>query len=93
MLHQFWRKEIHEQLFLFHPCLSLSLPLGKSNKEVLDILSSGLRLACPPRCPQNIYRIMLDCWAAEPSQRPSFHALQSQLDSIYAKIYSKTVEV
>ncbi|XP_017281727.1 tyrosine-protein kinase SRK3-like isoform X1 [Kryptolebias marmoratus] len=66
---------------------------GKSNKEVLDILLSGFRLPCPTRCPQNIYRIMLDCWAAEPSKRPSFHALQSQLDAIYAKIYSKTVEV
>uniref|UniRef100_A0A3B4HCQ8 Src-related kinase lacking C-terminal regulatory tyrosine and N-terminal myristylation sites n=1 Tax=Pundamilia nyererei TaxID=303518 RepID=A0A3B4HCQ8_9CICH len=45
------------------------------------------------RCPSNIYRIMIDCWAIEPSKRPSFHALHSQLDSIYAKIYFKTVEV
>ncbi|XP_049920220.1 tyrosine-protein kinase Srms [Epinephelus moara] len=66
---------------------------GKSNKEVLDLLSSGFRLPCPTRCPQNIYRIMMDCWAAEPSKRPSFHALHSQLDSIYARIYFKTIEV
>uniref|UniRef100_A0A672HRT8 Tyrosine-protein kinase n=1 Tax=Salarias fasciatus TaxID=181472 RepID=A0A672HRT8_SALFA len=66
---------------------------GKSNKEVLDLLSSGFRLPCPTRCPPNIYRIMLDCWAAEPSQRPSFHALHSQLDAIYARIYFKTIEV
>uniref|UniRef100_A0A8C6S9B7 Protein kinase domain-containing protein n=1 Tax=Neogobius melanostomus TaxID=47308 RepID=A0A8C6S9B7_9GOBI len=66
---------------------------GKSNKEVLDLLSSGYRLSCPTRCPPNIYRIMMDCWAFEPSKRPSFHALHSQLDSIYAKIYFKTVEV
>ncbi|KAJ0036194.1 hypothetical protein NQD34_004871 [Periophthalmus magnuspinnatus] len=66
---------------------------GKSNKEVLDMLSSGYRLSCPTRCPPNIYRIMLDCWAFEPSKRPSFHALHSQLDSIYAKIYFKTIEV
>uniref|UniRef100_A0A3P8U667 non-specific protein-tyrosine kinase n=1 Tax=Amphiprion percula TaxID=161767 RepID=A0A3P8U667_AMPPE len=58
---------------------------GKSNKEVLDLLSSGFRLPCPTRCPQNIYRIMMDCWAAEPSKRPSFHALHSQLDSIYRR--------
>uniref|UniRef100_G3P7M8 non-specific protein-tyrosine kinase n=1 Tax=Gasterosteus aculeatus aculeatus TaxID=481459 RepID=G3P7M8_GASAC len=50
---------------------------GKNNKEVLDLLSSGFRLPCPTRCPQNIYRIMMDCWAAEPSKRPSFHALHT----------------
>uniref|UniRef100_A0A8C7X858 non-specific protein-tyrosine kinase n=1 Tax=Oryzias sinensis TaxID=183150 RepID=A0A8C7X858_9TELE len=63
------------------------------NKEVMTILTSGYRLACPTRCPENIYKIMMDCWAAEPSKRPSFHALHSQLDAIYAKIYFKTVEV
>ncbi|KAM4571352.1 tyrosine-protein kinase Srms [Fundulus diaphanus] len=66
---------------------------GKTNKEVMDILTSGYRLPSPNRCPQNIYRIMLDCWHSEPSKRPSFHALQSQLDSIYERIYYKTVEV
>ncbi|XP_061638826.1 tyrosine-protein kinase Srms [Phyllopteryx taeniolatus] len=66
---------------------------GKNNKQVLDLLSSGARLACPSRCPHNIYRIMMDCWAPEPSKRPSFHALHSQLDSIYARIYFKTIEV
>ncbi|XP_061552144.1 tyrosine-protein kinase Srms isoform X3 [Phycodurus eques] len=66
---------------------------GKNNKQVLDLLSSGARLACPSRCPRNIYRIMMDCWAPEPSKRPSFHALHSQLDSIYARIYFKTIEV
>lgn len=74
-------------------CFYIPLLSGKSNKEVLDLLSSGFRLPCPTRCPQNIYRIMMDCWAAEPSKRPSFHALHSQLDSIYARIYFKTIEV
>uniref|UniRef100_A0A8C7XA13 Src-related kinase lacking C-terminal regulatory tyrosine and N-terminal myristylation sites n=1 Tax=Oryzias sinensis TaxID=183150 RepID=A0A8C7XA13_9TELE len=52
------------------------------NKEVMTILTSGYRLACPTRCPENIYKIMMDCWAAEPSKRPSFHALHSQLDDM-----------
>ncbi|CAF88760.1 unnamed protein product, partial [Tetraodon nigroviridis] len=60
------------------------LSAGKNNKEVLDLLASGFRLPCPTRCPQNIYRMMMGCWAAEPSKRPSFHALHSQLDAIYA---------
>uniref|UniRef100_A0A146YRK3 Tyrosine-protein kinase n=1 Tax=Fundulus heteroclitus TaxID=8078 RepID=A0A146YRK3_FUNHE len=66
---------------------------GKNNKEVMDILTSGYRLPSPNRCPQNIYRIMSDCWHSDPSKRPSFHSLQSQLDSIYERIYYKTVEV
>lgn len=70
-----------------------SLSAGKSNKEVLELLSSGFRLPCPTRCPQNIYRMMVGCWAPEPSKRPSFHALHSQLDAIYARIYFKTIEV
>ncbi|KAM6925456.1 tyrosine-protein kinase Srms-like [Xenentodon cancila] len=65
---------------------------GKSNKEVLDILSSGFRLPCPSRCPHDIYDIMMNCWAAEPSKRPSFHALHTQLDALYARIYFKTIE-
>ncbi|TSM04907.1 Protein-tyrosine kinase 6 [Bagarius yarrelli] len=66
---------------------------GKTNKEVLEILASGYRLPCPGRCPPNIYRMMLDCWAAESSKRPSFHALHSQLDNIYSRIYYKTIEL
>ncbi|XP_041701920.1 tyrosine-protein kinase SRK3 [Coregonus clupeaformis] len=66
---------------------------GKSNTEVLELLSTGYRLPCPSRCPPNIYRIMLECWNPEASKRPSFHALHSQLDTIYARIYFKTIEV
>ncbi|KAJ8016344.1 hypothetical protein DPEC_G00006240 [Dallia pectoralis] len=66
---------------------------GKSNKEVLELLTSGFRLPCPSKCPPNIHRIMMNCWNHDPSLRPSFHALHTQLDGIYARIYFKTVEV
>ncbi|KAI1892837.1 hypothetical protein AGOR_G00137640 [Albula goreensis] len=66
---------------------------GKSNKEVLEILTSGYRLPCPSRCPPNIYHIMMECWHTDSAKRPSFHALHNQLDNIYAKIYFKTIEV
>ncbi|KAG5838593.1 hypothetical protein ANANG_G00225260 [Anguilla anguilla] len=66
---------------------------GKSNKEVLEILTSGYRLPCPGRCPPNIYHIMMECWHADSAKRPSFHSLHSQLDNIYARIYFKTIEV
>ncbi|XP_052338068.1 tyrosine-protein kinase Srms-like isoform X2 [Oncorhynchus keta] len=66
---------------------------GKSNKEVLELLSTGYRLSCPSRCPPNIYRIMVECWNPEASKRPSFHALHSHLDTMYSRIYFKTIEV
>lgn len=66
---------------------------GKSNKEVMELLGSGYRLPCPGHCPPNIYRIMVDCWNPESSKRPSFHALHNLLDSIYSRIYYKTIEV
>ncbi|XP_064812959.1 tyrosine-protein kinase Srms-like isoform X2 [Oncorhynchus masou masou] len=66
---------------------------GKSNKEVLELLSTGYRLSCPSRCPPNIYRVMVECWNPEASKRPSFHALHSHLDTMYSRIYFKTIEV
>ncbi|XP_048839220.1 tyrosine-protein kinase Srms [Brienomyrus brachyistius] len=66
---------------------------GKTNKEVIELLTSGYRLPCPSRCPANIYHIMMQCWNPESAQRPSFHALHSQLDKMYSRLYYKTVDV
>uniref|UniRef100_A0A3Q3EZV0 non-specific protein-tyrosine kinase n=1 Tax=Labrus bergylta TaxID=56723 RepID=A0A3Q3EZV0_9LABR len=87
------RFSVKSDVWSFGVLLYEMMSRGKMPYEVLDLLSSGFRLPCPTRCPQNIYRIMMDCWAAEPSKRPSFHALHSQLDTIYARIYFKTIEV
>ncbi|XP_066558444.1 tyrosine-protein kinase Srms isoform X2 [Amia ocellicauda] len=66
---------------------------GMSNREVLDALKKGYRLPCPERCSQSIYNIMLKCWSSQCAERPSFHALRSQLDAIYSKLYYKAKEV
>ncbi|MCG8624036.1 MAG: protein kinase [Proteobacteria bacterium] len=36
---------------------------------------------CPDGCPDNIYRIMQNCWMKNPSQRPRFTRIQRQLES------------
>lgn len=60
---------------------------GMTNKEVVNMLNKGYRLPCPENCSNTIYKIMLDCWKDTGTERPSFHALRSQLEVIYSKLY------
>ncbi|XP_029104077.1 tyrosine-protein kinase Srms [Scleropages formosus] len=66
---------------------------GKTNKEVLELLTSGYRLPCPGRCPSDVYRIMKECWNSESAKRPSFHDLHSRLNQMYSSLYYNTVQV
>ncbi len=47
-----------------------------------DMLLNGYRMEKPGNCPMVIYRTMLECWAAEPSQRPLFNALMDRLGDL-----------
>ncbi|XP_023652526.1 protein-tyrosine kinase 6-like [Paramormyrops kingsleyae] len=55
---------------------------GATNTEAYNLVSQGYRMPPPPRCPDNIYKIMLSCWDAEPNHRPSFIALRSNLNHL-----------
>ena len=63
---------------------------GMSNEEVVKKMEKGYRLPKPVRCPQWLYKIMLDCWEAEPDDRPTFYALQYSLSNIAASFESDT---
>lgn len=39
----------------------------------------GERLPKPEDCPQDIYNVMLQCWAQKPDDRPTFVALREFL--------------
>lgn len=39
----------------------------------------GERLPRPEDCPQDIYNVMLQCWAHKPEDRPTFVALRDFL--------------
>ena len=55
-----------------------------NTKDVMTLfnkLKSGYRLPCPT-CPQNIYRLMLECWNNDPEKRPTFDAISEKLESI-----------
>jgi tyrosine-protein kinase len=51
-------------------------PYGdKTGAQVMQFLENNGRLAPPKQCPDNVYAIMMKCWAFEASQRPSFSEL------------------
>ncbi|XP_073957796.1 SH2 ankyrin repeat kinase isoform X2 [Choristoneura fumiferana] len=43
--------------------------------EAIQIVESGQRLERPEDCPDEIYQVMLDCWAYNPDLRPTFQQL------------------
>lgn len=45
---------------------------GCSNKEVMDLVTSGGRLEPPSNCPGPVYGIMIQCWHPNPDERPNF---------------------
>ncbi|KAH7693683.1 Tyrosine-protein kinase F09A5.2 in chromosome X, partial [Aphelenchoides avenae] len=51
-------------------------------EQLLEHLEGGNRLEKPQTCTDNIYRMMLECWSAEPSKpskRPSFDRIRLAL--------------
>jgi serine/threonine protein kinase len=48
---------------------------GLSNQRVWVDVVSGERLPKPQACPEHVYQMMLQCWAAFPRDRPSFATL------------------
>nr|XP_042699846.1 activated CDC42 kinase 1 isoform X9 [Chrysemys picta bellii] len=54
--------------------------VGLSGSQILHkIDKEGERLPRPEDCPQDIYNVMLQCWAHKPEDRPTFVALRDFL--------------
>ncbi|XP_015216713.2 activated CDC42 kinase 1 isoform X2 [Lepisosteus oculatus] len=54
--------------------------LGLNGSQILHkIDKEGERLSKPEDCPQDIYNVMLQCWAQKPDDRPTFVALREFL--------------
>ena len=56
---------------------------GMTNREVLARVDQGYRMPPPPRCPDTLYQIMLECWKADPEDRPTFEYLKYQLEDYF----------
>ena len=50
-----------------------------SNVEVAEKVIKGHRLSKPDDCPDELYKIMTQCWSAEPNGRPSFEEIIEKL--------------
>ncbi|XP_012867580.1 PREDICTED: tyrosine-protein kinase Fes/Fps isoform X1 [Dipodomys ordii] len=53
-----------------------------SNQETREFVEKGGRLRCPELCPDAVFRLMEQCWAYEPGQRPGFSAIYQELQCI-----------
>ena len=53
----------------------------------MQAVLQGERLPKPENCPNELYEIMLKCWNAVPSQRPTFQDLLNDLLN-----FSKTIQ-
>jgi serine/threonine protein kinase len=56
-------------------------PYGEiqSLQMVHIMVVNGYRLTCPEGCPLDVHAVMMECWHAEPINRPSFPELRSKL--------------
>jgi len=43
-----------------------------SNRQVVNAVLNGERLERPKDCPEDMYQLMLMCWAEDPTTRPNF---------------------
>ncbi|CAG10022.1 unnamed protein product, partial [Tetraodon nigroviridis] len=56
---------------------------GMNNREVLEQVERGYRMACAPGCPASLHELMLQCWRREPDERHTFEYLQSFLEDYF----------
>uniref|UniRef100_A0A1A8MG83 receptor protein-tyrosine kinase n=1 Tax=Nothobranchius pienaari TaxID=704102 RepID=A0A1A8MG83_9TELE len=59
---------------------------GVHNHELLDLLSSGLRLKPPEDCDQKLYEVMYSCWSSDPNLRPNFRDLLGTLEHLLSEL-------
>ncbi|GLG92594.1 Protein sevenless [Gryllus bimaculatus] len=52
---------------------------GCTNREVMQLVTSGGRLEPPSNCPGPLYGVMTQCWHPNPDERPSFSTIMERL--------------
>lgn len=57
-------------------------PYGNfSDKEAMNLISSGQLLTCPDDCPASLYSLMKDCWTIKSTERISLDDVLKRLNS------------
>ena len=52
---------------------------GCTNPEAIEMIRDRQLLVTPDECPQRAYALMLECWHADPAQRPTFAEILQRL--------------
>ena len=56
-----------------------------NNAEVLKKLKEGYRMPCPKGCPEQLYKVMRDCWRDEADTRPTFESLHWRMEDFFVE--------
>ncbi|XP_061732823.1 tyrosine-protein kinase SYK [Nerophis ophidion] len=59
---------------------------GMKGNNVLQMIESGLRMDAPPKCPEEIYTLMKNCWIYDFEKRPAFAVIEPRLRQYYYDI-------
>ncbi|KAK6302348.1 hypothetical protein J4Q44_G00267030 [Coregonus suidteri] len=55
--------------------------------RLVEVLMSGRRLPCPPRCPDAVYSLMRRCWESSPENRIQFKGLITELELLLNEMH------
>ena len=76
-------------VWMFAVCMWEILTLGRkpfqgvANTDVIDQIENGIRLPLPGSyCSSSLYDLWQKCWSYEPSNRPNFIHIETQLKTI-----------
>ena len=64
---------------------------GMSNAETSEQVTSGYRLPQPKKCPNELYKMMRECWKEKPADRPNSKEVSNIVNS-YVSRYEPIVE-
>ncbi|KAK8729885.1 hypothetical protein OTU49_008368, partial [Cherax quadricarinatus] len=55
---------------------------GVTPERLFSLLKAGYRMEKPDNCSQELYDVMLQCWAEDPARRPCFQELTDVFDAM-----------
>ena len=73
--------------------LTLSVPYPTlTNDEAVAKVMKGYRLPAPDTCPEEVYKLMLQCWSVNPDERPNFKSIHETLLNVLRYIRGEEEE-
>lgn len=57
--------------------------IGMQNREVIEQVQRGYRMARPRDCPEAIYQTQITCWDVKAEVRPTFEYLYHYFDDYF----------